>query len=112
MGTNQPGGLGSESNPPNRTSRAGIVALISMFIQDECGQHRGCKVDGNGQLWPDDSVVSTVPAECVFKVLRESNPERHTTTTCCSCNWGFIGRETFFCLDYCSCDFSKKSIVF
>lgn len=45
----------------------------------------GRKVDGNGLLRLDYFVASVVPAECVFKVLRESNPERHTRTTCHPC---------------------------
>lgn len=40
---------------------------------------------GTGSYGPDYFVPSVVPAECVFKVLRASNPERHTTTTCCPC---------------------------
>lgn len=75
--------------------------------------------------------MSVVPAECVFKVLRESNPERQPTTTCHAVpvplHREFIERETFtpppllppptlplfpFCLDYCCCDLNKRRPLF
>lgn len=33
----------------------------------------------------DYFVASVVPAECIFKVLREANPERRIRTTCYPC---------------------------
>lgn len=76
------GGLGPECNTLNATTRVGIVALISVVIENECRQRVCSKVDGNGQMLTGEFVVSAVVAECVFKDLSEFNPERHSGTTC------------------------------
>lgn len=86
----------------------------------------GQKVDGNRLLWLDYLLVSVVRVECVFKVMRVPNPERHTRTTLCP--WHFAVRETFcslstppttvpfldfpFCLNVCSHDLDKIASVF
>lgn len=75
-------GLGPECSTLYSTIRAGIVALISVAIEHECGQRVCSKVDGSGQLLTGEFVLSAVIAECVFKDLSEFNPERHATTTC------------------------------
>lgn len=76
------GGLGPECNTLKATTRAGIVALISVVIENECRQRVCSKVDGNSQMLTGEFVVSAVVAECVFKDLSEFNPERHAGTTC------------------------------
>lgn len=76
------GGLGLECSTLHTTTRAGIAALISVVIENECRQYVCSKVDGNFRLLTGEFVVSAVVAQCVFKDLAQSNPERHTITTC------------------------------
>lgn len=75
-------GLGPECSTLYTTTRAGILALISVVIENECRQCVCSKVDGNCRLLTGEFVASAVVAECVFKDLTQSNPERHTTPTC------------------------------